>query len=146
MRTVKFRELNEVIEATDALYHEAARIMGMSDVEMDIYYKLYEYGDGLKQKELYRQVGISKSTINSAIKKMEKEGYILLKTSKEDARNTEIHLTDAGKKRMEQTAGKLISAENAVYKNWTVEERMLAIELNRKFLNDMSKEIGKWKR
>ena len=56
---VKLHELNTIIEGTDALYHEASKRLGLSDVQMCILYNLYERGDGCPQKELYKSTGIT---------------------------------------------------------------------------------------
>ena len=144
--TVKFQELNMVMEGTDALYHEAARRLGVSDAEMSILYMLYENGDGFSQKKLYQQTGISKTTINSSVKKMESEGYIKLIKSSNDARNTEIFTTPKGKELLDRTAAKIVRIENDIYDSWTKEEIQMVIALNRKYMEDFAeriKDLGK---
>jgi len=52
-------------------------------------------GEGCNQSALYKNSGLGKSTINSALKKMEKEGYLTIE--KGEGRNTRVFLTDAGR-------------------------------------------------
>lgn len=85
---VKFREMNRIMESTDALYHEAAKRLGVSDADFYILYILAESDGIIPQKVLYKETGISKSTINSAIKKMERDG--VLEINALDGRSTEV--------------------------------------------------------
>ena len=110
---VKMHDLNMILEGTDALYHEASKKLGLSDAQMCILYNIYEHGDGCPQKELYKSTGISKSTINSAIKNMEREGYVALKAI--DGRSTGIYVTQKGHNLMADTVEKLIEIENRVF-------------------------------
>lgn len=130
---VKMHDLNMIIEGTDALYHEASKKLGLSDAQMCILYNIYEHGDGCPQKELYKSTGISKSTINSAIKNMEREGYVTLKAI--DGRSTGIYVTQKGHNLMADTVEKLIEIENRVFDSWSEEERKLIVKLNRDFMD-----------
>ena len=58
----------------NALYHEAAVKTGISDSVQNILYVLCEKGGKCLQSEISRLTGISRQTINSAIRKLEKEG------------------------------------------------------------------------
>ncbi|MBO6129599.1 MAG: MarR family transcriptional regulator [Pseudobutyrivibrio sp.] len=130
---VKMHDLNMILEGTDALYHEASKKLGLSDAQMCILYNIYEHGDGCPQKELYKSTGISKSTINSAIKNMEREGYVALKAI--DGRSTGIYVTQKGHNLMADTVEKLIEIENRVFDSWSEEERKLIVKLNRDFMD-----------
>lgn len=134
---VKMQELNMIIGGTEALYHEASKRLGLSDAQMCILYMIYEHGDGCPQKELYKSTGISKSTINSSIKNMEKEGFIILKAI--DGRSTGIYVTDLGRCLMKDTVEKLIEIENKVFDSWTEDEQSTIIRLNRDFMEKFAK-------
>lgn len=56
----------------NALYHEAAVKMGISDSVQNILYVLCEKGGKCLQSEISKLTGISRQTINSAIRKLEK--------------------------------------------------------------------------
>ena len=83
----------------------SAQKFGLSDAEMTILYILYETGDGCPQREIYSNTGISKSTINSAIKKMESEGIITLNAK--DGRSTAVYITNIGKQLLKRTIEKI---------------------------------------
>ncbi len=132
MTEVKFKELNNIMGSTDALYHKAAQKLGLSDAEMTILYILYETGDGCPQRDFYIKTGISKSTINTAIKKMESEGYITLKAT--DGRSTAIFTTKKGKTLLKNSIEKLVKIENSIYDSWSIKEREEVLRLNRDYM------------
>ncbi len=129
---VKFKELNAVMNAIDALYHKAATKLGISDTESTVLYMLYEQGGECSQRDFYAESGVSRSTINTAIKRMEREGMIGLKAK--DGRSTWIFLTEKGKEKAANTVERIIALENSIFDSWTEEDRMTAIRLNRDFL------------
>ncbi len=138
---VKFKELNKILEATDALYHEAAKKMGVSDIELFILYELVEAGEAVPQRKFYNEIGVSKSTINSAIKKMERSGFIVLKAI--DGRSTEVELTKEGQVLSKNTAERLIEIENRIYDSWSEKEREAIINLNRDYMDKFAVEVEK---
>ena len=62
----------------NALYHEAAVKMGISDSVQNILYVLCEKGGQCLQSKISKLTGISRQTINSAIRKLEKEEIVYL--------------------------------------------------------------------
>ena len=80
----------------NALYHKAAVKMGISDSVQNILYVLCEKDGKCLQSEISKLTGISRQTINSAIRKLEKEEIVYLKQGK--GRNTILCLTEKGKK------------------------------------------------
>ena len=139
---VKLKEFNSISGTIDSIYHEAALKMGMSDSERDILYVLCDHGSGCNQSALYKETGMTRSTVNSAIRKLEKAGILYLTPGK--GRNTCVVLTEKGEKYITETVGKLIEIENKIYTSWTQEERNLFIQLNQRFADELSKEIQKW--
>lgn len=138
---VKFRELNTIMAGTEALYHEAAKRLGVSDVELLILYVLTGQDGACPQRDLYKETGISRSTVNSAIKKMEKDGSVTLRAL--DGRSTEIKLTEKGRKLSQRTAEKIIEIENRIYESWTESDRRMMIRLNREFITILAAEVEK---
>ena len=88
------REYNRLFKEMDDLYHELARRAGLSDSAFDILYTLCMTGDGCLQKDICNFSYISKQTINSSIRKLEREGLIRLTAGK--GRDTHIFLTEEG--------------------------------------------------
>ncbi len=129
---VRLKELNMIMVSTDALYHEAAKRLGLSDAELCILYIIYEQGEGCSQKDFCSLSGVGKTTINTAVKSMEKRGLLRLEAI--DGRSMGVYLTDDGRTLMLNTVERLISIENQIFDSWTEEERAMAIRLNRDFM------------
>lgn len=73
------REFNRLEKELNDLYHDVALKMGISDSAFSIFYILYTLGDGCLQKDICYEIFANKQTVNSSIRKLEKDGYIYLK-------------------------------------------------------------------
>lgn len=78
-----------------SLYHKAAVKMGISDTVLNILYVLCEKEGQCLQSDIFRLTGISRQTINSAIRKLEKSELVYLE--QREGRNTMVCLTEKGK-------------------------------------------------
>ena len=78
-----------------SLYHEAAVKLGISDTVLNILYVLCERDGQCLQSDIFRLTGISRQTINSAIRKLEKGELVYLE--QKEGRNTMVCLTEKGK-------------------------------------------------
>ena len=126
-----FQEFNQIDGQIEYTYHEAAVRMHLSDSELWLLYALVTNEPGLLQTDLIRITGLSKTTVNSALKKMEREGILALTPG--GGRNTRVELTAAGTQRAEETVCRLVALENRIYESWSPEEQEMLIRLNRDF-------------
>lgn len=138
---IALKEYNEIINTICNLYHEAAVKLGLSDSEMDILYGLCSHGQGCYQSTLYKETGMTKSTINSAIKKMERDEILYLTPG--PGRNTCVYLTEKGQKLAERTVYKVFEIENAVYEGWSEEEKQIFLRLNRNYAETLEQMVKK---
>lgn len=132
-----FQEFNCIEGLIDSAYHKAARKMGLSDSELDILYVLATHRPSCLQSTLCQQTHLTKSTVNSSIKKMEKAGILYLTPG--PGKNTCVHLTKQGSALVSRTADRLIEIEKQIYSSWTEEELSLFLHLNRDFAEKMHK-------
>lgn len=91
---------------------------------------------GCLQSTLYKETGLTKTTVNSALKKLEKGGTLYLTPG--PGRNTRVYLTEGGAQLARDTAGRLMELENRVYASWTPEEQALFLRLNRDFAEKLT--------
>ena len=70
----------------NALYHEAAVKMGISDSVQNILYVICSKGNQCLQSEISKLTGISRQTIHSALHKLEKDGIVRIEAGQ--GRNT----------------------------------------------------------
>lgn len=121
----------------NSFYHEAAVKMGVSDSVMNILYVICEKGDRCLQSEISRLTGISRQTINSAIRKLEKDGIVYLEQGQ--GRNTIVCLTEQGKTYAAEKIYPLFEIENKIWNEWTAEEQQQYLALTRKYRDGLKK-------
>lgn len=137
-----FEEWPYIEGMMQSAYHEAALKMKLSDSEFSILYVFNAHQEGCNQSVLYKEACMTKSTVNSAIRKMEQKNLLYLTPG--EGRNTMVFLTEKGHKLMEDTVYKVIQIENTIYDTRTPEEQELFMKLNRDFaekLRDKIKEL-----
>lgn len=133
-------EYNTIFKENDEVYRCAAKTLGISDCSLWILYTLRTEQEAITQKEICEAFYYPKQTVNSALKKLENEGYIAL-TEMKDRRSKKITLTESGKKLAARTADKLIEAELAAMSELTDEEQKRFIELFRKYTGLLKKNM-----
>ena len=72
------KRYNHLLGEIDSVYHEMSQKLGLSDSAMIILYTICNSGDRCPLQDICRLSGISKQTINSAIRKLEAENIVYL--------------------------------------------------------------------
>ena len=133
------KEFNIISGAINGYYHEAALKLGISDAEMNVLYVLSYEGSGCYQSSLYKNTGMTRSTVNTIIRRFEKEELLYLKSGK--GRNTCVFLTEKGEKYLKDTVQKIVDIENRIFKGWPEEDRAEFLRLNQKYADELKDEI-----
>lgn len=141
MHYLKAREYTYLSGEINALYHEAAVKMGISDSVQNILYVICEKGDSCLQSEISKLTGISRQTINSAIRKLEKEGIVNI--TQGTGRNTVVSLTEKGKKFAHEKVEPLFDIENRIWNDWTEAEQRQYLLLTQKYRDALEKYMKK---
>lgn len=94
--TPELKNLNCLIKELMDLYYEVSLRSGLSDSTFDILYAMVSMGNGCLQKDIADHYHMSRTTINSSVKKLEEQGYIAMQ--KGQGKNKHLFLTDAGEK------------------------------------------------
>ncbi|HWQ74600.1 MAG TPA: MarR family transcriptional regulator [Syntrophomonas sp.] len=129
----QLRDFNTIIKETDAIYGELAKQSGLSDCAFWLMYSLCEADGECTQKDLCDQWIISKQTVNSALKGLEKNGYITLTSSETDKRSKYIVLTDKGVRFAHEHIDIVFKLEELAFEKLSVTERAAMLEANRKY-------------
>lgn len=140
----EIKRYNHLIGEIDAVYHEMSLKLGVSDSVMTILYTICDHGDCCLLQEICRRSGVSKQTINSAIRKLEREGIVYLEPA--GGKNKNVCLTETGKRLAGQTAAQIIDAENEIFASWPEEDVNRYLELTERFLGairEKSKRMGR---
>lgn len=144
MNTHSSKELkryNYLVGEIEAAYHEVSLKLGLSDSAMMILYAICDKGDSCLLRDICYQCGISKQTVNSALRKLEAEGMVYPEAA--DAKNKRICLTDQGKRLAGRTARRIIEMENDIFSSWAEEDVENYLKLTERFLHDFKSRSGK---
>lgn len=128
----EMKRYNHLLGELDAAYHGIALKLGLTDSALIILYTICNKGEQCPLSEICRYSGLSKQTVNSAIRKLEDEGILYLE--KCGARNKTVCLTDAGKSLAERTALRLLNMEDRILASWPSQDVEKYLELTERFL------------
>ena len=134
-----FETYNQIMCTMEADYHDAAVRLGLSDSAFNILYTLYIEGSGCNQSRLYKKSGMARSTVNSAIRQMEKKGWLYLVPG--EGRNTKVEVTDEGRAVMDRTVARIVAIEKKLFDAYTETEAETLIRLNRQFEQGLRRSI-----
>lgn len=131
---------NRLMLRIDSVYHEAALKLGLTDSAMMVLYAVLDNGGNCPIGNIC-SFGISKQTVNSALRKLESDNIIFLEATGGRCKN--VCLTEKGMKLSEKTVLKIIDVENEIFDSWTKSERETYIELTKRYMNQLSEKISK---
>lgn len=137
----QIHRINYLSAEMDALYHQISLKIGITDSAMRILYTIYDNGDWCMLSDIYKQTGISKQTVNSALRKLESDDILYLETFK--GRSKKVLLTDKGKDYVMHTAARIYQAECAAYASWTEEELNTYVHLTEKYVDLFREQVKK---
>lgn len=137
----QIHRVNCLTNDLNGLYHQAALKFGMSDSSLFVLYMLYNKGDNCLLNDICKESGISKQTINSALRKLESDGILYLEQDKGRAKR--VRLTEEGKKYVMQTGARLLEAECHAFDDWSDEEVEQYLKLMEKYNTSFSVQIEK---
>lgn len=132
----RYNQLHGEIEAT---YHDSSLKFGVSDSVSKILYAICSIGDSYLLNDLCRDTGLSKQTVNSAIRGLEKNDVVYLEAV--DGKSKRVCLTENGKRLAANTASRLIEIENAIFASWPETEVRQYLELTERFLMALKEKI-----
>lgn len=133
------RRYNRLISEIDEVYHRIAVRIGFSDSAMSILYTLADHDGRCRLPELIRLSGINKQTVNSALRKLEKDGLICLEPA--GGRSKQVRLTEKGLAIADKTVKKVLDAERRIYSSWPREEWELYVKLTERYVCGLRKEL-----
>lgn len=123
----------------DGVYHEIAQKMGLSDSAMIILYTLQMHDGACSLQTVCKRSGLTKQTVNSALRKLEREGTVYL--APDGARSKRVCLTEAGKALAGRTVCRLMTAENEIFASWTEEETKQYLALTESYLSALREKL-----
>ena len=117
-----FYDFGRALYHVDSFYDEFAK---QSNVSSALLWVLYALNDGNPhtQIEISNDWELPKTTVNTVIKEIQKDGYALLVPIKGKRREMSIVLTESGKKFADNVLSDLYKKEAEVFKSLSSEEQ-----------------------
>ena len=123
----------------ESFYHQASLKLGISDSVSIVLYTLYDAGTDCLLSDIYKKTGISKQTVNSAIRTLESSGIVYLEPYM--GRSKKVILTEKGKEYIQKTAAKIYQAEIQAFDTWSDDEISMYIKLMEKYANCFRQQV-----
>lgn len=131
MRENNVRRYNNLMSEINAIYHDIAVRLGVSDSVQIVLYAICENGGRSLQSDIYKQTGISRKTINTAVHKLVKDEIVYLKQG--TGRNTIVCLTERGKAFAAEKALPVLKIDHEIFSSWSSDELRLYLELTERY-------------
>ena len=132
---------NQLYKEMDQIYHLYAKRYGISDTHLWILYSLYESDAVYTQREFCTAWYYPPQTINSALKGLEKQGFISLSPIPGNQKIKLLVLTNQGKELTQRIIAPLVSKERQAFVKLTQEERQALLSLTRKYVELLRTEV-----
>ncbi|MCI9355935.1 MAG: winged helix-turn-helix transcriptional regulator [Firmicutes bacterium] len=136
----KLKEYNDIHRQISDIYHEIAAKLKLSVSAFTVFYTICDMGGTCSQKDICDLFYTSKQTINSCIKKLEKENYIYLKQGKGKDKN--IYLTEKGEQIVTQKIAPILNIEQSIFSEMTEQECDMLLQLSRKYLHCFKQKLN----
>lgn len=133
-------EYNRLLKENDDIYHSLARHYGISDCTLWILYIVSESKTNHTQNRICELLSLSKQTVNSALKKLEKDGYIELAPYPGSQKTKLVRLTESGKAFAGGIIDQVEKIEHAAFCQFSAEERIIFLELFEKYVSRLQTE------
>lgn len=137
----QLKRYNQISKEMDTIYHNYAKSIGMSDTTFWMFYCISEYEESLTQRDLCKYWSFPPQTVNSALKDMERRGYITLEAIYGNKKNKYIRLTDEGHKLVEDVIFPLIEAEGESFSVFSEEECEQMLSLKERYTAELRSRI-----
>lgn len=136
----RLSEYNDIYKENDNIYRDIAKNLGLSECSFWTLYTLRTHFIPPVQSEISAFLHQPKQTVNSALKKMESDGYITLAQGK-DLRSKQILLTQKGSALCEKTVDRVIAMEQNAFADLSDEEQQMFLSLFHKYTDMLKKHM-----
>lgn len=135
---------NRIYHEREGIYQAVIQKAGMSEIPYRILYAVCEGPEKWSQIDICREWHYPKTSVNSAISKLVKQGYVTLTADKTSPGNRKIiELTDMGMKFCEQWVQPVIEADLEAFAVLTEEERDFYISFVERQCESLKKSMEK---
>ncbi|MBO5472891.1 MAG: MarR family transcriptional regulator [Lachnospiraceae bacterium] len=136
-------QYNQILKRFDAFYSGLAKLCGLTDCVFWIIYSILDSPEPLTQTELCSTWSLHKQTINTALKNLETDGMISLRSPEQNRKNKQIFLTEKGRAFAQRTVIPYMEMEQRAFGALEEEERKEMLRLNQKLLALLQTELNR---
>ncbi len=144
IQSEELKENNRIYREVDGMYHELCVKMGLSDSAFLILYSIVEMEGNCSQREIADRCCISRKTINSSVKNLEKEGFVTLESGA--GRDKQIVLTKRGEQFVQEKIFPIMEVEDNAFLEMEPDERRELLRLNAKYAEAFRKHTERFRR
>jgi len=138
----KLRCINRMLSEISNIYQKLLLSKNVPESVFLVMSSIMDLGEACLQKDIAETSYINKKTVNSTIKKLQKEGYIELKAGKYP--NMHIYLTQKGKIYIQENILPIIEVENNVLKKMTETEFETLVESYKKYIDHFREHVDEF--
>lgn len=104
---------------------------------------LYRHNETVSQKDIARHFDVSPAAITVSLKKLERDGYIIRRSSENDNRYNEIELSEKGKEVVVYSYNSFENIDNQTFEGITHEEKIVLANILDKVIANLKAISGK---
>ena len=134
---------NRMNKSEDDIYRRMARHSGLSDAAFWTLYAIETAPGPVTQTDICGTLMLSKQTINSALRKLEEEGFAYLEGL--GGRRKQVCLTQKGQELAERTVVRLIGIENGILAFWPKAQLEQYLELTEQYMTALREGVRELK-
>ena len=127
----QMKRFNFLVNEINSAYHEAALRLRLSDSAFQVLYTVCSSEGDCTISDICSW-GISKQTVNSALRKLESEDLVYLENA--GGKRKRVCLTRKGQALSETTVLKIIEIENQIFSSWEKDEVTAYVGLTERYL------------
>lgn len=139
--TLSAAAFNLLFNEADGIYHNYAKRFKLSQTALFLLCTLYENDTPLTQRQLATEWHYPPQTVNSFLKRLEREGMVRLEDAPHDRRSKYVVLTEHGRSLSARVVEPLLAAEERAFAGLSEDERRALLALTRKYLTLLRQEI-----
>ena len=136
------KRMNHLISEINAAYHDASLRLGISDSVCQILYTICNVGDRCLLSEICAQTGLSKQTINSALKVLGERGLVELSYVEGSRKSKQATLTENGRTFSRRHILPAIRAEERAFSYLSADEQQDLIRLVRRYTDALDAQLA----
>ena len=135
----KLRHINGMLSEISSIYEKLLSSKNVPEGVFIVMSSILDLGEGCLQKEISEISYLNKKTVNSTIKKLQKEDFIKLQAGKYP--NMHIYLTDKGKEYMRENIIPIIEVESKALELMPANEFATLVKSYKKYIDNFREHV-----